>query len=60
MQKATMYLFQEVGILEMGFPNHEFIQLRTGRVPVSKIISHQILNIHITLVRYILHFYCGS
>ena len=30
-----MYLFQEVGKLELGFPNHQFIQLWTGRVPVG-------------------------
>ena len=24
---VRMYLFQEVGKLELGFPNHEFIQL---------------------------------
>ena len=25
--RAEMYLFQEVGKLELGFPNYEFIQL---------------------------------
>ena len=29
-----MYLFQEVGKPELGFPNHEFIQLWTGQVHV--------------------------
>ena len=30
-----MYVFQEVEKLEMGFANHEFIQLWTGQVPVG-------------------------
>ena len=30
-----MYLFQEVEKPEMGFANHKFIQLWTGRVPVG-------------------------
>ena len=33
-KKYCLYLFQEVGKPELGFPNHEFIQLWTGQVPV--------------------------
>ena len=33
--KPELYLFQEVEKLEMGFANHEFIQLWTGQVPVG-------------------------
>ena len=33
--RLEMYLFQEVEKPEMGFANHKFIQLWTGRVPVG-------------------------
>ena len=34
-RQIEMYLFQEVGKPELGFPNQELIQLWTGRVPVG-------------------------
>ena len=36
-----MYLFHEDEKLEMGFANHEFIQLWRGQVPVGTVIYFQ-------------------
>ena len=35
LKMSDMYLFQEVRKPELGFPNHKFIQLWTGQVPVG-------------------------
>ena len=47
-----MLLLQDINITEMGFPKPEYIQLRTGRVPVG----HEFLPLTVYTSAWVNHF----